>query len=104
VIFNPPVDQTVLEQSEVVFRCEAQANPGNLSITWFKGNKQVKSIDEGALSGRSTIKSGDIPTGYQGCIFRGYRKAQIVEVYSTRSNGNDTMIFCPIQVCPIKFA
>ncbi len=59
MIINPPVDQTALEQSEVVFKCEAQANPGNLSVTWFKGNLPVKSIDEGSLAERSTIKSGN---------------------------------------------
>jgi hypothetical protein len=56
VIINPPVDQTVLERMEVIFHCEGQANPGNLSVNWYKGNLPVKSIDEGALSERASIR------------------------------------------------
>ncbi len=60
VITNPPTDQTVLEHSEVAFKCEAVANPRNISVTWFKGNSPLKSIDEGGLSERSTFRSGNL--------------------------------------------
>ena len=56
MIINPPVDQTVLERQEVIFHCEGQANPGNLSVNWYRGNLPVKSIDEGALSERASIR------------------------------------------------
>ena len=57
MIINPPTDQTVLERMEVIFNCEGQANPGNLSVSWYKGNLPVKSIDEGALSERASVRS-----------------------------------------------
>ena len=56
MIINPPSDQTVLERMEVIFHCEGQANPGNLTVNWYKGNLPVKSIDEGALSERASIR------------------------------------------------
>jgi len=58
VITHPPTDQTVLEHSEVVFKCEAIANPNNISISWLKGNVPLKSIDESGLSDRSNVRSG----------------------------------------------
>lgn len=54
VIMVPPTNQTKLEGEKVQFNCEAKAQPGNVTVKWFREGAPVKEL--ASLETRVTIK------------------------------------------------
>lgn len=55
VITSAPRNLTVKEGQAAEFPCAGQAHPGNLSVSWFRGEIPIKSI--GSLTHRAQIKT-----------------------------------------------
>ncbi|XP_044748189.1 protein turtle isoform X3 [Coccinella septempunctata] len=54
VIMVPPTNQTKLEGEKVQFNCEAKAQPGNVTVKWFREGAPVKELS--SLETRVTIR------------------------------------------------
>ncbi|XP_063916587.1 protein turtle isoform X3 [Zophobas morio] len=54
VIMVPPTNQTKLEGEKVHFTCEAKAQPGNVTVKWFREGAPVKEL--ASLETRVTIR------------------------------------------------
>ncbi|XP_074039416.1 protein turtle isoform X4 [Leptinotarsa decemlineata] len=54
VIMVPPTNQTKLEGEKVQFNCEAKAQPGNVTVKWFREGAPVKEL--ASLETRVTIR------------------------------------------------
>ncbi|XP_076274409.1 protein turtle-like isoform X5 [Rhynchophorus ferrugineus] len=54
VIMVPPTNQTKSEGDKVQFNCEAKAQPGNVTVKWFREGAPVKEL--AALETRVTIR------------------------------------------------
>nr|CAH7765601.1 unnamed protein product [Callosobruchus chinensis] len=54
VIMVPPTNQTKLEGEKVQFNCEAKAQPGNVTVRWFREGAPVKEL--ASLETRVTIR------------------------------------------------
>ncbi|XP_060532041.1 protein turtle isoform X2 [Cylas formicarius] len=54
VIMVPPTNQTKLEGDKVQFNCEAKAQPGNVTVKWFREGAPVKEL--ASLETRVTIR------------------------------------------------
>ncbi|CAH1159818.1 unnamed protein product [Phaedon cochleariae] len=54
VIMVPPTNQTKLEGEKVQFNCEAKAQPGNVTVKWFREGAPVREL--ASLETRVTIK------------------------------------------------
>lgn len=50
----PPTNQTKLEGEKVQFNCEAKAQPGNVTVKWFREGAPVKEL--ASLETRVTIR------------------------------------------------
>lgn len=44
VITDPPKNQTAAEGHGVSFECKGEANPGNISVAWFKDGLPIQSV------------------------------------------------------------
>ncbi|CAG9759845.1 unnamed protein product [Ceutorhynchus assimilis] len=54
VIMVPPTNKTTQEGEKVQFKCEAKAQPGNVTVKWFREGAPVKEL--AALETRVTIR------------------------------------------------
>ncbi|XP_049825329.1 protein turtle isoform X3 [Aethina tumida] len=54
VIMVPPTNQTKLEGEKVQFNCEAKAQPGNVTVRWYREGAPVKDVS--SLETRVTIR------------------------------------------------
>ncbi|XP_068907487.1 protein turtle isoform X7 [Tenebrio molitor] len=54
VIMVPPTNQTKVEGEKVQFNCEAKAQPGNVTVKWFREGAPVKEL--ASLETRVTIR------------------------------------------------
>eukprot|EP00095_Tigriopus_kingsejongensis_P006307 snap_masked-scaffold61_size441589-processed-gene-2.1 protein:Tk06307 transcript:snap_masked-scaffold61_size441589-processed-gene-2.1-mRNA-1 annotation:"protein turtle isoform x8" len=50
VITNQPQNQTVAEGRPVEFHCKGEANPGNISVSWFKDGMPIRSMGDGGFA------------------------------------------------------
>ncbi|KAJ8936943.1 hypothetical protein NQ314_012124 [Rhamnusium bicolor] len=84
----PPTNQTKLEGEKVQFNCEAKAQPGNVTVKWFREGAPVKEL--ASLETRVTIRrdgslvinpvSSD-DSGQYLCEYLPFRLAGVVQCY-----------------------